>query len=42
MSTALKEKIITPPFAGEDDVRQYLQEIRQYPRLTPEEERDLA
>ena len=28
--------------AGEDDVRQYLQEIRRYPRLTPEEERDLA
>ena len=42
MSTGLKEKTITPPFAGEDDVRQYLQEIRQYPRLTPEEERDLA
>ena len=28
--------------AGEDDVRLYLQEIRRYPRLTPEEERDLA
>lgn len=28
--------------AGEDDVRQYLNEIRQYPRLTPEEERELA
>jgi len=28
--------------AGEDDVRQYLQEIRRYPRLTPEEERELA
>ncbi len=28
--------------AGEDDVRQYLQEIRRYPRLTAEEERDLA
>lgn len=27
---------------GEDDVRQYLNEIRQYPRLTPEEERELA
>ena len=28
--------------AGEDDMRQYLSEIRRYPRLTPEEERDLA
>lgn len=28
--------------AGEDDVRQYLREIREYPRLTPEEERALA
>ena len=28
--------------AGEDDMRQYLSEIRRYPRLTVEEERDLA
>ena len=28
--------------AGEDDVRQYLREIREYPRLTVEEERELA
>lgn len=28
--------------AGEDDVRQYLQEIREYPRLTAQEERELA
>ena len=27
---------------SEDDVSQYLSEIRQYPRLTPEEERELA
>lgn len=27
---------------GEDGVRQYLNEIRRYPRLTPEQERDLA
>jgi RNA polymerase primary sigma factor len=27
---------------SEDDVRQYLSDIRQYPRLTPEEERELA
>ena len=42
MSTGLKENVKMPVAAGEDDVRQYLQEIRQYPRLTPEEERDLA
>ena len=28
--------------AGEDDVRRYLQEIRQFPLLSPEEERELA
>ena len=28
--------------AGEDDMRQYLSEIRQFPRLTAEEERNLA
>ena len=28
--------------SGEDDVRQYLSEIRQYPRLTPQEEWELA
>ena len=31
-----------PVSAGEDDVRQFLCEIRQYPLLTPEEERTLA
>jgi len=31
----------TPVSAGEDDVRQYLSEIRRYPRLTAEEERAL-
>ena len=31
-----------PVSTGEDDVRQYLNEIRQFPRLTPEEERELA
>lgn len=31
-----------PMNLGEDDVRQYLNEIRQFPRLTPEEERALA
>lgn len=38
--TELLEK--TPVSAGEDDVRQYLSEIRQFPRLTPEQERELA
>jgi len=38
----LLEKENTPVSAGEDDVRQYLHEIRQYPRLTAEEERELA
>lgn len=38
--TELLEK--TPLSAGEDDVRQYLSEIRAYPRLTVEQERELA
>ena len=40
--THLMEK--EPPVlsAGEDDMRQYLSEIRRYPRLTAEEERSLA
>lgn len=32
----------TPVSAGEDDVRQYLHEIRRFPRLSSEEERTLA
>ncbi len=32
----------TPVSTGDDDMRQYLHEIRTFPRLTPEEERDLA
>ena len=32
----------TPVSNGEDDVRQFLREIREFPRLTVEEERDLA
>lgn len=38
--TELLEK--TPLSTGEEDVRQYLSEIRAYPRLTAEEERELA
>ena len=41
-SELLTEKQDTLISTGEDDVRQYLSEIRQYPRLTPEQERDLA
>ena len=39
MSSALLEKELnTPTFPGEDDVRQYLSEIRSFPRLSKEEE----
>ena len=38
----LDQETQTPVSAGEDDVRQYLSEIRRYPRLTAEQERDLA
>ena len=40
--TYLEQSASVPVSAGEDDVRQYLNEIRQYPRLTPEQERELA
>ena len=38
----LDKETETPISAGEDDVRQYLSEIRRYPRLSAEEERELA
>ena len=38
MSSALLDKELNiPAFSGEDDVSQYLREIRTFPRLTPEE-----
>ncbi|MBO5953389.1 MAG: sigma-70 family RNA polymerase sigma factor [Oscillospiraceae bacterium] len=37
-----KEKQIYPVQDGDDTVRQYLSEIRRFPRLSPEEERALA
>jgi len=40
--THLMEKEPPVVSAGEDDMRQYLSEIRRYPRLTAEEERALA
>jgi len=42
MTDLLTKTESLPVSAGEDDVRQYLREIRLYPRLTPEEERLLA
>jgi len=43
MNSTLQEKEMnSAPLGGEDDVRQYLKEIRSFPRLTPEEERELA
>ena len=41
--TELMDKVQDVPISGDaDDIRQYLREIRVIPRLTPEEERDLA
>ncbi len=43
MTSALLEQNRGPVASNrEDDVGQYLQEIRQYPRLTPEEEKEIA
>ena len=41
-SSLLEQELNTPISAGEEDVRQYLSEIRRYPRLTAEEEREIA
>ena len=40
--TDLLTQASSPVSAGEDDVQQYLREIRSYPRLDPEQERALA
>ena len=42
MTELLEKQTETIVSAGEDDVRLFLREIREFPRLTPEEERDLA
>ena len=42
MTDLLLQATEPPVSAGEDDMRQYLHEIRSYPRLTPEQERALA
>lgn len=42
MIEPLEKQTEEPVSAGEDDVRQFLREIREFPRLTAEEERELA
>lgn len=42
MTEHLEEQAQVPVSAGEDDVRQFLSEIRKFPRLTAEQERELA
>ena len=42
MTELLEKQTDLTVSAGDDDVRQFLREIREFPRLTVEEERDLA
>ncbi len=42
MTEVLDKQTQVPVSTGEEDVRQFLSEIREYPRLTAEEERELA
>ena len=42
MTELLEKQTVTIVSAGEDDVRLFLREIREFPRLTVEQERDLA
>ena len=43
MTSEILDKELNAPISdGEEDVRQYLSEIRRYPRLTAEEEREIA
>ncbi len=42
MTEVLDKQAEVPISSGEDDMRQFLQELKEYPRLTPEEERELA
>ena len=42
MTELLEKQTELTVSAGDDDVRQFLREIREFPRLTVEEERDLA
>lgn len=42
MTQSVDTEKTLPVSSGEDDMSQFLREIRQYPRLTPEEEKTLA
>ena len=42
MTELLEKQPEVPLSTGEEDARQFLSEIREYPRLSPEEERELA
>lgn len=42
MTEALRQQEAAPVSSGEDDVRQYLREIRRFPLLTAQQERELA
>ncbi|MBQ8835385.1 MAG: RNA polymerase sigma factor RpoD/SigA [Oscillospiraceae bacterium] len=42
MTELLEKQTAVPISTGEEDVRQFLSELREYPRLTAEEERQLA
>ena len=42
MTELLEKHSPVPMTGGEDDVRLFLSEIREFPRLSPEEEREIA
>ena len=42
MTELLEKQSLVPLTGGEDDVRLFLSEIREFPRLSPEEEREIA
>ncbi len=42
MTEVMEQKREEPVSTGDEDVRQFLRQIREYPRLTAEEERELA
>lgn len=42
MTEVMDQQTDMPISTGEEDMRQFLRELKEYPRLTPEEERELA